>query len=84
MANVKTAISIQESLFEKVEELADRLKVSRSRVFVLALEEFIRRQENRSLLERINAAYQDEPEADEKKRMCRARKSHRRIVEGKW
>ncbi len=84
MANVKTAISIQESLFEKVEELADRLKVSRSRVFVLALEEFIRRQENRSLLERINAAYQDEPEAAEKKRLRGARKSHRRIVEGEW
>ena len=84
MANIKTAISIQESLFEKVEELARDLKVSRSRVFVLALEEFVRRQENQHLLARINAAYQDEPEADEKKRLRRTRKSHRRVVEGEW
>ena len=42
MANIKTAISLQESLFAQAEDLARDLNVSRSRLFVLALENFIR------------------------------------------
>jgi len=84
MANIKTAISIQQSLFDKIEELARDLQVSRSRIFVLAVEEFVRRQENRRLLASINAAYQDLPDASEQKRLRQMRSSHRRVVEGKW
>ncbi len=84
MANIKTAISIQESLFEKVEQLARDLQVPRSHIFVLAVEEYIRRQENQRLLARINEAYSDEPEAGEQKRLRQMRSSHRRIVEGEW
>ena len=83
MPNVKTAISLQESLFDRVKELARDLEVPRSRVFVLALEEFIRRHENRNLLARINAAYEETP-ASERKRLRQMRRSHRRIVEGEW
>ena len=39
MACVKTAISIQESLFKEAEELARKLQVSRSKLVSLALEE---------------------------------------------
>lgn len=59
MATVKTAISLQESLFEQAEALASEMKVSRSRLIAIALEEFIRRHQNRLLLEKINAAYED-------------------------
>ena len=37
MQTVKTAISIQEGLFEQAETLARQIKISRSRLFVLAL-----------------------------------------------
>ena len=84
MANIKTAISIQESLFEKIEQLARDLKVPRSRIFVLAIEEYFKRQENLQLLARINEAYKDEPEASEQKRLGQMRSSHRRILQGEW
>lgn len=84
MANIKTAISIQESLFEKIEQLARDLKVPRSHIFVSAVEEYIRRQENQRLLARINDAYKDEPEAGEQKRLRQMRSSHRRVVKGEW
>ena len=58
MANVKTAISLQRPLFEQVDALAQELQISRSRLFVLAVEAFIRRYQNRQLLEAINEAYQ--------------------------
>ncbi|MGB3513263.1 MAG: hypothetical protein WBA93_29430 [Microcoleaceae cyanobacterium] len=59
MATVKTAISLQESLFEQAEVLAAEMKISRSRLIAIALEEFIGRHQNRLLLEKINAAYED-------------------------
>ncbi|MBK6795438.1 MAG: ribbon-helix-helix protein, CopG family [Acidobacteria bacterium] len=84
MANIKTAISIKDSLFEKIDQLARDLQVPRSHIFVLAVEEYLKRQENLQILARINEAYKDEPEAGEKNRLTLMRSSHRRILEGEW
>lgn len=84
MANVKTAVSLQKPLFEQAEALADELKISRSRLFSLALEDFIRRSHNRQILERLNAAYEDVADTKEQTLRRRMRRQHRRIVEGEW
>lgn len=84
MESVKTAISIDKSLFAQANALARKMKVSRSRLFVIALEDFIREQENRELLEKINAVFADEPDQSEKILRRKVRKSHRRLVEGQW
>jgi len=84
MESIKTAISIDKSLFAQANALARKLKVSRSRLFVLALEDFIQEQENRDLLEKINAVYADEPDETEIILRRKARKSHRRLIEGQW
>lgn len=84
MESIKTAISIDKNLFAQANALARKLKVSRSRLFVLALEDFIQEQENRDLLEKINAVYSDEPDETEKILRRKSRKSHRRLVEGQW
>jgi antitoxin MazE6 len=84
MQNVKTAISIQKSLFDQAEKIARKMKVSRSRLFALALEDYIHREQNRELLAQINAAYADEPDSTEKILHRKARGTHRRIVRGEW
>jgi metal-responsive CopG/Arc/MetJ family transcriptional regulator len=85
MSNVKTAISLQSELFQQVEEIAREMNISRSRLFALALEEFIRHHQNRQLLEQINAAYaDDEPDAAEQAAQHGMRRHQRRIVEGQW
>ena len=84
MQNVKTAISLQKPLFEQAENLARRMKVSRSRLFVLALEDYIHRQQSQELLTRINAAYADDPDPTERALRRKTRRHHRRIVEGTW
>jgi metal-responsive CopG/Arc/MetJ family transcriptional regulator len=84
MANVKTAISLQRSLFEQVDALAQELQISRSRLFVLAVEAFLQRYQNRQLLEAINEAYDDLPDAEEQALRDRMRQQHRRMVEGQW
>ena len=85
MRNVKTAISLQKSLFEQVEALAREMKVSRSRVFVLALENFVREYQDRLLFEKINKAFEEAPpDKTERKRLQPLRRHHRRMVEGEW
>jgi len=84
MPKVKTAISIQESLFKKADALARKLDVSRSQLFVLALEDYLRQYENRQLLERIDAAYEDVPDAKELARRQHLKDYQRRILEGEW
>jgi metal-responsive CopG/Arc/MetJ family transcriptional regulator len=84
MANIKTAISIQKTLFEQAEDLARKMKIPRSRLFMLALEDYLRLQENKALLARINTACVDEPERAEQTLRRKARRRHRRLVEGEW
>lgn len=84
MQAVKTAISIEKDLFEQAEDIARAMKVSRSRLFVIALQDFIEHQKNRDLLARINAAYADEPDKTEQTLRRKARRHHRRLVEGEW
>lgn len=84
MANVKTAISLQQSLFEQVDALAQELEISRSRLFVLAVEAFIQRYQNRQLLEAINEAYADSPGPEEQALRHQMRQQHRQMVEGQW
>ena len=63
--NVKTAISLQEDLFKKVNILASELHVSRSKLFVMAVQDFIKKEESKNLLNKINHAFSDAPNSDE-------------------
>ncbi len=61
MANVKTAISLSKPLLEQVDSVAQEMKIPRSHLFVLAVEEFLRRRENERLVEAINKVYAENP-----------------------
>ena len=84
MENIKTAVSIRKPLFEQAEDLARKLKVSRSRLFVMALEDYLRRQQNQELLAQINTAYADEPDPAEQSLRRKLKRQHRKVVEGEW
>ncbi len=84
MASLKTAISIQESLFREVDILAHKMHVSRSQLFARAMGDFIQKQQNRQLLEQLNTAYDDAPDREERKWQGQARNRHRRLVGGQW
>ena len=84
MANIKTAISINKPLFEQVDDLAHELNTSRSRIFALAAAEFIHRHKNLKLLQAINAAYDDFPDAKEASLGSVMRSRHVKMVKDKW
>ncbi|MBV7334347.1 hypothetical protein KFU94_40155 [Chloroflexi bacterium TSY] len=77
---VKTAISLEDSLFEKVEALMKELQISRSRLFALAVQEFIERHENRRLLAALNAAYDDFPDEEERATLQGIHKRHQGLL----
>lgn len=84
MNAIKTAISLDKNLFEQAENIARTMKVSRSRLFVIALQDFIEHRKNKEMLAKINDAYADEPDATEEALLVKSRRQHRRIVEGQW
>ena len=81
MAGVKTAISIEKKLFDEINKLAKQLHVSRSHLFALAVEDYLKKYENKNLLARINAAYDDVPTQEEVEIKRAMKQKHRKSIE---
>ncbi len=77
---VKTAISLNDSLFEKVESLTQELNMSRSRLFAIAVQEFIERHETRRMMAAINEAYDDFPDEEEQATLREMKEHHRKYM----
>ncbi|OGL44221.1 MAG: hypothetical protein A2161_03180 [Candidatus Schekmanbacteria bacterium RBG_13_48_7] len=85
MSNIKTAISLDEDLFRQINNLAGRMNIPRSRVFAIAVWEFIEREQNKQLLSQINSVYQDSPDEEELKLSAAMKAKHRKnIGEESW
>lgn len=65
MSTIKTAISIQQTLFEEAEATAQELHLSRSHLYALAIEQFLRRYKSRKLRENLDQVYQSEPSPED-------------------
>ena len=81
MPGVKTAISLDEELLLKVNRLANDLHVSRSKVFTLAVQVYLKIRENQSLLAQLNEAYEDFPGEEESEISKSMRIKHSKIIE---
>ena len=66
MGMVKTGISIEPTLIDRVDTLAKVLHISRSELFSQAVTSFLKDYENRQMLEQLNAVY-DGGAGDEEK-----------------
>ena len=84
MNSIKTAISLQKPLFDQAEALASELEIPRSRLFALAVEEFIQRHQNEKLLAALDEAYADNPDPEEETLRHQAQSRHRQLVDGEW
>ena len=84
MAKIKTALSLQESVVERMDRLARELNTSRSQLFSRAADEFLRRYESQALLDAINRACDDPPDPEEEAGQRVMRSKQRRLMEGEW
>lgn len=84
MAAIKTAISIDESLFDKISKLSDEIKLSRSQIFSQAVRYFIDRKNNLELVRKINQAYSDVLDKDEIELLEKSKIKFKKILEEEW
>lgn len=54
LSAMKTAISVQDNLFQRIEKYAKTTKMSRSRLFSEAAEEYLNKREQETLIAKIN------------------------------
>jgi len=59
---MKVTVSIPDRLFEAADEVAARLDVSRSRLYALALQQFVQEQDD-AITKKLNEVYASEPSA---------------------
>ena len=83
---IKTAISIQETLFNQVNIIAKKTKIPRSRLFEEAMREFIQKHQdkNQKLFQQLNLAYDDTPDNNEKKQQELIKFHQHKLLEGQW
>ena len=80
---MKTAISIDEALLHEADETARSMNLSRSRLFALAVGEFLQRCKHEQMLQRLNNVYAAGTESE--KRLLKGIKTKvRRTVRESW
>ena len=63
---VRISITIDKSLYDQSESLAQQLNLSRSGLFGIAMENFIKNTQGQTLIDRTNQVYSDQPNAFER------------------
>jgi predicted transcriptional regulator len=81
---MKTAISIDDGLLQEADETARTMGVSRSRLFALAVGDFLQRQRREQMLVRLNEVYAEGMEPDEKRLLKGIKAKVRRAVKERW
>ena len=81
---MKTAISIDDGLLQEADETARLMGLSRSRLFALAMGDFLQRQRREQMLLRLNEVYADcmEPAGETVLKGIKAKV--RRAVKDRW
>ena len=81
---MKTAISIDDGLLQEANETARLMGLSRSRLFAVAVGEFLQRQRREQMLLRLNEVYANEEEPAEKRLLKGMKVKVRPTVKERW
>ncbi len=84
MAIVKTGISLDRDLLERMTALAHTLHMSRSELFADAVKEFLKEHENKEIFDRLNAVYGDGADRDDERMLTGMRRLYNRSVDQEW
>jgi metal-responsive CopG/Arc/MetJ family transcriptional regulator len=81
---MKTAISMDDALLHEADEAARRLGLSRSRLFAIAVGDFVKRERQDEMLRRLNEVYADGMSAEEKLVLRKMKAKAGRTVRDRW
>ena len=83
-SNMKTAISIEDDLLQEADRTARLLGLSRSRLFALAVGDFLHRRQREQMILRLNEVYGDGSEPAEKRLLKGIKAKVRPTVKDRW
>jgi metal-responsive CopG/Arc/MetJ family transcriptional regulator len=84
MHTMKTAISVDDDLITEADRTAREMGVSRSRLFSLAIESYLRNREHERILEQLNRVYAGKAGAVDKRLAARIKGKFRQAIQEKW
>ena len=84
MGSMKTAISIEDGLLREAAAAARSLGVSRSRLFAVALDSFLRNQRRETMLRQLNEVYGGKADPSEKALRGRMKEKLHATLKDRW
>lgn len=81
---MKTAISVADQLVQEADHAARELGVSRSRVFSIALENYLRARRNEKITEQLNRVYGGQPDPREQLIVAKFKSKFRATIKDRW
>jgi metal-responsive CopG/Arc/MetJ family transcriptional regulator len=81
---MKTAISIDNGLLQQVDETARLMGLSRSRLFALAVGDFLERRRREHMLLRLNEVYTSGMEREQERLLKGMKAKVRRTIKERW
>lgn len=78
---MKTAVSLDDGLLQEADEAARQMGLSRSRLFAVAISEFLQRKKQQQMLLQLNEVYAGGMTPVEKRLLKRIKTKVRRIAE---
>ena len=81
---MKTAISVDDDLLEQADNTARQMGLSRSRLFSVALEEYLRRRRQEATVQQLNRAYAGQADATEQRLTARMKAKFRSTIKDRW
>lgn len=81
MAKTTIVITLKESLLKQANITAQEMNISRSRLFSIAMKQFIEQRQNRKILKALNEVYEDGPYASEQQLLRKVKSKYRQMLE---
>ena len=82
--SMKTAISIEDALLRQADQAARLMGLSRSRLFALAVGDFLKRQQREQMLHQLNEVYANGVEKAEKRLLHGIKTKMRQTLTERW
>ena len=79
MADIKTDISIPDALYNQVSILANEMQIPENQLFILAMEDYLRRYHQQEFIKSVNEAYADGLDPSEEV-MLEGMRQHQRLL----
>jgi metal-responsive CopG/Arc/MetJ family transcriptional regulator len=81
---MKTAISLDDEILKSADDAAKQMGVSRSRIFSMAMQEFLRRRRHLSVVEQLNEVYRDAQPATDSRVLAGVKRKVRNTLKDRW